>query len=171
MNCGNCVLYAVRCERLTMEHVYSLVQIRVGVGVEYLHRDPASCMGRRKGKSQIWESKIWSRVPRDSDPRKTALARRAACTRDRPVQWTTMRPEKSSSRPIGYPGAAAVAQVPCVVAGNSPFHSAVDISTVCWLGDRGVRVGVPVRSRIVSSPRRPDGLWGPPSLLSNGYRG
>jgi hypothetical protein len=29
----------------------------------------------RKGKSQIWVSKIWSRVPRDSDPRKTTLAR------------------------------------------------------------------------------------------------
>jgi hypothetical protein len=46
-----------------------------GGGVEYLHRDPASRRRRRKGKSQIWDSKIWSRVPRDSDPRKTALAR------------------------------------------------------------------------------------------------
>jgi hypothetical protein len=45
------------------------------LGVEYLHRDPVSRRGRRKGKSQIWDSKIWSRVPRDSDPRKTALAR------------------------------------------------------------------------------------------------
>jgi hypothetical protein len=26
-------------------------------------------------KSQIWDSKIWSRVPKDSDPRKTTLAR------------------------------------------------------------------------------------------------
>jgi hypothetical protein len=43
--------------------------------VEYLHREPASRRRRRKGKSQIWDSKIWSRVPRDSDPRKTALAR------------------------------------------------------------------------------------------------
>jgi hypothetical protein len=46
-----------------------------GSGVEYLHRDPASRRRRRKGKSQIWDSKIWSRVPRDSDPRKTTLAR------------------------------------------------------------------------------------------------
>jgi hypothetical protein len=46
-----------------------------GGGVEYLHRDPASCRRRRKGKSQIWDSKIWSQVPRDSYPRKTALAR------------------------------------------------------------------------------------------------
>jgi hypothetical protein len=30
---------------------------------------------RRKWKSPIWDSKIWSRVPRDSDPRETALAR------------------------------------------------------------------------------------------------
>jgi hypothetical protein len=37
-----------------------------GGGVEYLHRDPASRRRRRKGKSQIWDSKI----PRDSDPKK-----------------------------------------------------------------------------------------------------
>jgi hypothetical protein len=42
---------------------------------EYLHRDPASRRRRRKGKSRIWDSKIWSRVLRDSDPRMTALAR------------------------------------------------------------------------------------------------
>jgi hypothetical protein len=30
---------------------------------------------RIPGKSQIWESKIWSRVPRDSDSRKTTLAK------------------------------------------------------------------------------------------------
>jgi hypothetical protein len=47
-----------------------------GGGFEYLHRDPASRRGRRKGKSQIWDSKIWSRVPRDSDPRKTAPSSR-----------------------------------------------------------------------------------------------
>jgi hypothetical protein len=35
---------------------------------------------------------------------------------------------------------------------------------------RGVGVRVPIGSRIFSSPRRPDQLWGPPSLLSNGYR-
>jgi hypothetical protein len=46
-----------------------------GSGVEYLHRKPASRRRRRKGKSQIWESKMWSRVLRDSDPRKTTLAR------------------------------------------------------------------------------------------------
>jgi hypothetical protein len=44
-----------------------------GGGVEYLHRDPASRKRWRKGKSQTWDSKIWSGVPRDLDPRKTAL--------------------------------------------------------------------------------------------------
>jgi hypothetical protein len=29
----------------------------------------------RKWKSQIWDNKIWMRVPRDSDPKMTALAR------------------------------------------------------------------------------------------------
>jgi hypothetical protein len=42
---------------------------------EYLHRESASRRRRWKGKSQIWDSKIRSRVPRDSDPRKTMLAR------------------------------------------------------------------------------------------------
>jgi hypothetical protein len=46
-----------------------------GGGVEYLHRDPASRKRRRKRKSQIWDSKIWSRVPRDCNPRKTTLAK------------------------------------------------------------------------------------------------
>jgi hypothetical protein len=49
--------------------------------------------------------------------------------------------------------------------------SAVGIATGYGLDDRGVGVRVPVGSRIFSSPRRPDRLWGPPNLLSNGYRG
>jgi hypothetical protein len=28
-----------------------------------------------------------------------------------------------------------------------------------------------VEARIITSPCRPDRLWGPPSLLSHGYRG
>jgi hypothetical protein len=49
--------------------------------------------------------------------------------------------------------------------------SVVGIATGYGLNERGVGVRVPVGSRIFSSPRRPDRLWGPPSLLSNGYRG
>jgi hypothetical protein len=40
-----------------------------------IHRSPASRSRRRKGKSRAWDSKIWSPVPRDLDPRMTALAR------------------------------------------------------------------------------------------------
>jgi hypothetical protein len=40
--------------------------------------------------------------------------------------------------------------------------SAVDIATGYMVGDRGVGVRVPVGSRIFSSVRRPDRLWGPP---------
>jgi hypothetical protein len=39
------------------------------------------------------------------------------------------------------------------------------------MDDRGVGVWVPVGSRMFISPYRPDLLWGPPDLLSNGYRG
>jgi hypothetical protein len=49
--------------------------------------------------------------------------------------------------------------------------SVVGIATGYGLDDRGVGVRFPVESRIFSSPRRPDRLWGPPNLLSNGYRG
>jgi hypothetical protein len=38
-------------------------------------------------------------------------------------------------------------------------------------GGRGVGVRVPVGARFISSPRRLDRIWGPPSLLSNKYRG
>jgi hypothetical protein len=48
--------------------------------------------------------------------------------------------------------------------------SVVGIATSYGL-DRGVGVRVPVGSRIFSSSRRPDRLWGPPRLPSNGYRG
>jgi hypothetical protein len=45
------------------------------------------------------------------------------------------------------------------------------IATDYGLDDQGVAVRVPVGSRIFSSPRHPDRLWGTPNLLSNGYRG
>jgi hypothetical protein len=45
------------------------------------------------------------------------------------------------------------------------------IATGYGLDDGEVGVGVPVGARIFTSPRRPYVLWGPPSLLSNGYRG
>jgi hypothetical protein len=46
----------------------------------------------------------------------------------------------------------------------------VDIETGYEL-DRGAGVRVPVESRIFSSLRRPDRLWGSPNLLSNEFRG
>jgi hypothetical protein len=54
---------------------------------------------------------------------------------------------------------------------NLSRDSVVGIATGYGLDDRGVGVRVPVGARIFSSPRRPDGLWGPSNLLSNGYWG
>jgi hypothetical protein len=42
---------------------------------EYVHRGPASCRRRRKGKSQIWDTRRWSRVSRKSDQRKATMAK------------------------------------------------------------------------------------------------
>jgi hypothetical protein len=53
----------------------------------------------------------------------------------------------------------------------SNTDSVVGIATGYGLDDRGVGVRLLVGSRIFSSPRRPGRLWGPPNLLSNGYRG
>jgi hypothetical protein len=50
-------------------------------------------------------------------------------------------------------------------------HSVVGIATGYELDDRWVEVWVLVGSRIFCSPCRPDRLWGPPNLLSNGYQG
>jgi hypothetical protein len=71
-----------------------MASYRCGGGVEYLHRDPASCRRRRKGKSQ---------VPRDSDPRKTTLARASStykrqtrpCVREAPHKNKTVTATQS----------------------------------------------------------------------------
>jgi hypothetical protein len=49
--------------------------------------------------------------------------------------------------------------------------SVVGIATGYGLDGRGVGVRVPVEARFFSSSRRPDRLWVPLNLLSNGYRG
>jgi hypothetical protein len=49
--------------------------------------------------------------------------------------------------------------------------SAVRIATGYGLDDEGVGVRVPMWARIFTSPFRPDRLWGPFRLLSNGYNG
>jgi hypothetical protein len=78
---------STRFEKSCKKEADSWIQVdlrrlpRRGV-VEYLHRNPASRKRRRKGKSWIWDRKIWLRVPRESDPKMTALARtRSNCKR------------------------------------------------------------------------------------------
>jgi hypothetical protein len=48
--------------------------------------------------------------------------------------------------------------------------SSVGIATGYKLDGRGEGVRIPVRAGFFSFPRCPDRLWGPPNLLSNGYR-
>jgi hypothetical protein len=47
------------------------------------------------------------------------------------------------------------------------WDSVVSIVTGYRLDDQGIRVQVPVGSRIFTSPCLPDRLWDPPNLLSN----
>jgi hypothetical protein len=56
------------------------------------------------------------------------------------------------------------------IAHDRSRSSAVGIADGCRLDDRGVGVRVPVGSIIFTSPYRPDRLWGPPNILSNGHR-
>jgi hypothetical protein len=53
----------------------------------------------------------------------------------------------------------------------SARDSSVGIATGYGLDDRGVGVQVPVEARIFTSPRRPDRVFGPPNLPSNGCWG
>jgi hypothetical protein len=51
------------------------------------------------------------------------------------------------------------------------WDSVVVIATGFELQNRGVGLRVPVGSRIVSSPRRPDRYWGPPTSYPTGTEG
>jgi hypothetical protein len=50
-------------------------------------------------------------------------------------------------------------------------YRVVGIATGYGLDAQGIWVLDPMRARIFSSPHRPDRLWGPTDLLSNGHRG
>jgi hypothetical protein len=62
---------------------------------EYIHRDPASRRRRQKGKSQIWDSKIWSRVPRDWTQERLRWRGAAAYRKDTPVHSSERAPLKN----------------------------------------------------------------------------
>jgi hypothetical protein len=64
------------------------------------------------------------------------------------------------------PSLLTVGPVTRIILQGITWDSSVGIATGYWLDGRGVGVRVAVGSRIVSSP-----LWGPPSLLSDGYGG
>jgi hypothetical protein len=64
--------YSTRCSLLGWR---KSVLRRCRCGIEYLHRSPASRRRQQNRKFRIWDSKIWSRVPRESDPRMNELAR------------------------------------------------------------------------------------------------
>jgi hypothetical protein len=59
----------------------------------------------------------------------------------------------------------------CAISLRRSRDSAVGIVTGSRLDNRGVRVRVPVGSRIFSSLHHPDRFRNPPSLQSNGYWG
>jgi hypothetical protein len=59
----------------------------------------------------------------------------------------------------------------CTFAWSKSRDSSVGIATGYGLGDREFGVGVPVGSRMFSSPRFPDRLWGPPASYPMGTGG
>jgi hypothetical protein len=64
----------------------------------------------------------------------------------------------------------------CLIVRNEIVRVGVDIGQSVSVGietgyEIGGTVSIPGNARFFSSLQRPDGLWGPPSLLSNGYRG
>jgi hypothetical protein len=65
----------------------------------------------------------------------------------------------------------APAAIHTVPVGKGSRDSATGIAIGYGLGYQGVGIRVPVGARIFFSPCRPARLWGPPSLLSNGYWG
>jgi hypothetical protein len=69
---------------ISFHMIYVVCWDPCGGRVEYLHCDPASRRRWRKGKSQNWDSKIWSRDARDLDPRKTALVRASSIYKRQP---------------------------------------------------------------------------------------
>jgi hypothetical protein len=60
-------------------------RVSCGGGIQYFHRSPTSRRRRRKGQSRIWDSKIWLRISRDSDPRMTTLARASSKCKRQPL--------------------------------------------------------------------------------------
>jgi hypothetical protein len=79
---------------LTLTLTLTTTKHPCGGRFEFPHRDPASRRRRRKGKSQIWDSKIWSQVPRNSDPR-LYWRGPAAYRKDRPVLSSERAPHEN----------------------------------------------------------------------------
>jgi hypothetical protein len=77
-------------------------------------------------------------------------------------------PDSNSGPSVVQPVASRYTDRATAVPVNAASVSAVGIATGCGLDDRRVGIRVPVGSRIISSPRLRDRLWGPPCLLSNG---
>jgi hypothetical protein len=82
-----------------------------------------------------------------------------------PFNHTRLRGVTSQQRPC----ATHMKHVPCGV--QRSRDSRVDIATGYALDGQGFRIRSSAGTWSFSSPRRPARLWGPPSLLSYGYRG
>jgi hypothetical protein len=57
------------------------------------------------------------------------------------------------------------------ICNQGSLHSSVGIATGYGLDNPSIRSSSPGRIKNFLSLRRPDRLWGPTSLVSNGYRG
>jgi hypothetical protein len=84
-------------------------------------------------------------------------------------QWDRLSPNTSGSSANSHSATYSILINHPIFDARSR-DSGVGTATGYELDDRWVGVRVPVGSRIFSSPRCPERLWGPPNLLSKGYR-
>jgi hypothetical protein len=87
------------------------------------------------------------------------------------VNWSCTWAARSGTQSCMHTATGCCNVILIMSSWNGSRDSVIGTVTGYGLTERGLGVRVPVGSRILSPPCRPNRLWGPPILLSNGCRG